>query len=168
MYLPGGQAEAIGPMGRLAANETQAVARPGAGVFGAPVRPERPSPDDSDRGRTPIGASAKVGSGVAFRAELDIAEIDTRGRPGVVWTGRAAELSRSQLAFRSRRMCYEGRELLVAVHLVDDRPVPLYGMVARSEYDGDGLYRTVIDLLPLPETDAIRNWVHNLHHKPTF
>jgi hypothetical protein len=94
-----------------------------------------------------------------FRAELDLTEIDTRGRPGTTWTGRAAELSRSQMTFRSRRMCYEGRELLMAVHLVDDRPVPLYGMVAQCEYDGDGLYRTNVNLLPLPETDAIRAWV---------
>lgn len=108
------------------------------------------------------GPSGRAGGGVAFRAELDVAEIDTRGRPGVSWTGRAAELSRSHLSFRSRRMCYEGRELLIAVHLVDDRPVPLYGMVSRSEYDGDGLYRTTIDLLPIPESDAIRNWVHHL------
>lgn len=139
-------------MSRLAANEAQPASRPA-------------SARDTDRGSgTPAASGAKTGpgGGVAFRAELDLAEIDTRGRPGVAWTGRAAELSRSQLAFRSRRMCYEGRELLVAVHLVDDRPVPLYGMVCRSEYDGDGLYRTVIDLLPIPESDAIRNWVHQL------
>lgn len=150
-------------MTRPAGNEHQAMARttgtPSGGGPGAVPPPVS---------TTPIGASVKSGAGVTFRAELDITEIDTRGRPGVVWTGRASDLSRSQMAFRSRRMCYEGRELLVAVHLVDDRPVPLYGMVARSEYDGDGLYRTVIDLLPLPESDAIRNWVHTLHHKPTF
>jgi hypothetical protein len=109
---------------------------------------------------------AKAQGSFTFSAELDLTEIDTRGRPGTVWTGRAVELSRSNLAFRSRRMCYEGRELLMAVHLVDDRPVPLYGMVAKCDYDGDGLYRTLVNLLPLPEAESVRAWVHGLHHRP--
>jgi hypothetical protein len=113
----------------------------------------------------PEPGAGRPGGVFSFRAELDIAEIDTRGRPGLAWTGRANELSRSQLTFRSRRMCYEGRELVVAVHLVDDRPVPLYGMVESSEYDGDGLYRTVVNLLPLPETEAVKTWVAALQHR---
>lgn len=100
--------------------------------------------------------------GVAFRAELDLAELDDRGRPGAVWTGRSYEISRAVLSFRSRRMCYEGRELLVAVHLVDDKPTPLFGIVDKSEYDGDGLYRTVLTLRRLPESDAVRTWISNL------
>jgi hypothetical protein len=137
--------------------------RPAINDASATVRPsEREGPDEGARTPTRGVAGAK-GSGVfAFRAELDITEIDTRGRPGVIWTGRAAELSRSHLAFRSRRMCYEGRELLLAVHLVDDRPVPLYGMVSKSDYDGDGLYRTVVNLLPIPETEIIKDWVSSL------
>lgn len=116
-----------------------------------------------ERERLSIRTSiAKPGAVFSFRAELDIAEIDTRGRPGVVWTGRACELSRSHLTFRSRRMCYEGRELLVAVHLVDDRPVPLFCMVAKCDYDGDGLYRTTVNLLPMPDTESIKAWVSGL------
>lgn len=119
-------------------------------------------PDDVDRRL----ASTKTPPGTfAFKAELDVTEIDTRGRPGVIWTGRAVEISRSQISFRSRRMCYEGRELLLAVHLVDDRPVPLYGMVHKSEYDGDALYKTVVNLLPMPETDVVRTWIQSLHHR---
>lgn len=107
---------------------------------------------------TPAARTAGKGS-FAFKAELDLAELDERGRPGATWAGRATELSRSQLTFRSRRMCYDGRELMIAVHLVDDRPVALYGVVQRSEYDGDGLYRTVVDLATLPETDSVHAWV---------
>ncbi len=98
-------------------------------------------------------------SNVSFKADLDLAELDERGRPGATWSGRACELSRSQIVFRSRRMCYDGRELLIAVHLIDDRPVALFGAVQRSEYDGDGLYRTVVDLAALPDTDAVHAWV---------
>ena len=111
-------------------------------------------------------ASARPAKGgVVFRAELDLAELDDRGRPGAIWTGRSYEISRAVLAFRSRRMCYEGRELLVAVHLVDDKPTPLFGIVDKSEYDGDGLYRTVLTLKRLPETDAVRTWIGNLAHR---
>jgi hypothetical protein len=140
-------------MRRTLTNEGQGAARP----------PERERSEDharvAARGIPPPGKPSGV---FAFRAELDVTEIDTRGRPGVVWTGRALELSRSHLGFRSRRMCYEGRELLLAVHLVDDRPVPLYGMVTKSEYDGDGLYRTTINLLPMPETESVEDWVRSL------
>ena len=62
----------------------------------------------------------------------------------------------------SRKMCYEGRETLIAVHLVDDRPVPLFGRVTKSEYDGDGLYKTVLELAPLPQTDATHAWIAKL------
>jgi hypothetical protein len=95
-----------------------------------------------------------------FKAELDLAEIDERRRPSTPWPGRGVELSRSQLIFRSRRMCYAGRCLLIAIHLVDDRPVPLYGEVVTSEYDGDGMYKTTLGLLPVPEEDAFRHWIN--------
>lgn len=114
----------------------------------------------------PRAESARPGKGgVAFRAEIDLAELDDRGRPGATWAGRSFEISRAQLVFRSRRMCYEARELLVAVHLVDDKPTPLFGIVDKSEYDGDGLYRTVLSLKRLPETDAARTWIGTLVHR---
>ena len=65
------------------------------------------------------------------------------------------ELSRSTLSFKSRRMCYEGRELVVAVHLVDDRPVALFGVVSKSEYEGEGLYRTTLSLQEMPENEFV-------------
>lgn len=100
--------------------------------------------------------------GVPFKAEIDMAELDERGRPGPTWTGRACELSRSHLVVTSRRMCYATRDALIAVHLVDDRPVPLFGKVLKSEYDGDGLYKTTIALAPLPATDAVHAWITKL------
>lgn len=107
-------------------------------------------------GRTPQKSS------FTFKAELDLAELDDRGRPASSWSGRACELSRSHIMFASRRMCYQGRDLLIAVHLVDDRPVALFGKVTRSEYDGDGLYRTAVTLATLPETEAVQAWLLRL------
>jgi hypothetical protein len=99
--------------------------------------------------------------GVKFDAELDVAELDDRGRPGPSWGAQSRELSRSGLAFRSRRMCYHGRILLVAVHLIDDAPVPLCGRVVHCSYDGDGMYRVELDLMRVPSRPNIAAWLED-------
>jgi hypothetical protein len=98
----------------------------------------------------------------AFKADVDVAELDERGRPGPKWAGKACEISRSHVVFRSRRLCYQDREVLVAVHLIDDRPVALFGRVSASEYDGDGLHKTSVTLAALPRSDAIQAWLVGL------
>lgn len=110
----------------------------------------------------PASGAGQTKSNFPFRADLDLAELDDRHRPGMSWAGRGIELSRSSLTFKSRRLCYEGRRIVAAVHLVDDRPVPLFGVVSKSEYDGEGQYRTSISLQTLPEEEPVRNWVHHL------
>jgi hypothetical protein len=114
------------------------------GEDGAPPPPLRP--------RRPVG--------VRFDADLDICELDDRDRPGPAWTARGRELSRSHLIIRSRRMCYPGRRVLAAVHLIDDQPVPLFGKVVSCEYDGEGLYRVDLELLKLPERPEIVEWLN--------
>jgi hypothetical protein len=98
-------------------------------------------------------------SGFRFDAELDLAEMDDRGRPGPVWTGKGKAISRSNLIFRSRRMCYIGRTILMAVHLIDDKPVALIGTVQACDYDGDGQYKVDIDLIPMPDDPEIARWL---------
>ncbi len=94
-----------------------------------------------------------------FSAEIDLTELDARLRPGLSWSGRAIEISRSHLVFRSRRMCYEERRLLIAVHLIDASPVALYGEVVGCDYDGEGLYRTDLALMNVPELEVISDWI---------
>ena len=95
----------------------------------------------------------------AFDAELDAAELDDRDRPLSTWSARAREISRGHLVLASRRMCYEDRLLVLAVHLIDARPVPLFGRVTGCEYDGDGLYRIEVALLPMPEVASLTEWI---------
>ncbi|MEX2219296.1 MAG: hypothetical protein WD749_11135 [Phycisphaerales bacterium] len=118
---------------------------PGASGFLGPDDPPPPP-----RPRRPAG--------VRFDADLDLCELDDRERPGPTWTGKGRELSRSHLIFRSRRMCYPGRRILAAVHLIDDQPVALFGRVCSCDYDGDGLYRVEIELLKVPERPEIADW----------
>jgi hypothetical protein len=96
---------------------------------------------------------------VRFDAELDLTELDDRDRPGPTWTGRGRELSRSSLVLRTRRMCYANRRVLVAVHLIDDEPVPLMGRVVECEYDGDGMYRVELELMRVPERPEVAAWI---------
>ncbi len=108
---------------------------------------------------TPRKPQTAFPPGTRFIAELHLAELDDRHRPGGVWAGRALEISRSHLTLRSRRMCYLGRELIVIVHLVDDRPVALFGTVRACEYDGEGLYKTRLELGTIPDDPALAAWI---------
>lgn len=97
-------------------------------------------------------------NGNRFQAEIDLAELDERDRPGMTWQAKTSELSRSNLVLVSRRMCYVGRCLAVAIHLIDDRPVPLLGRVVSCDYNDDGLYRIDLDLLKIEEGHAVYEW----------
>lgn len=123
------------------------VAPPPSGAHASP-QPQRPAP--------PTNRSKR---GHRFEAEMDVAELDDRGRPVSTWSARGRELDRSRLTFMSRRMCYPGRQVVVAVHLIDASPVPLFGKVAACEYEGDGLCRVDLELLEVPEDKPIRDWL---------
>ncbi len=127
----------------------------GPGGHRAPASPNDPWLEDASH----VPQTASRINGHRFQAELDVAEIDDRSRPGLAWSARGRELSCSQLVLLSRRMVHAGRLLLVAVHLIDDRPTPLFGKVAECEYESEGMHRIVMDFLPMPESDALRAWV---------
>jgi hypothetical protein len=93
-----------------------------------------------------------------FQAEIEAAELDDRARPGPVFEAITRELSRSHLVVTTRRMCYIGRVLVMAIHRIDDRPVPLMGRVVTCDYEIDGLYRVDLDLMPIPPQSNLRQW----------
>lgn len=118
-----------------------------------------PSGADDARQAAKHPPAGKGKRGHRFEAEMDAAELDERGRPVSTWTARGRELDRSRLTFMSRRMCYPGRHVVVAIHLIDASPVPLFGRVSACEYEGDGLCRVDLDLLEVPEDRPIRDWL---------
>jgi len=103
--------------------------------------------------------------GHPFDAELDLSELDDRLKPGPIFPGRAAILSRSKLVILTRRMTYKGRLLLVAIHLIDDVPTPLFGVVDSCEYHGEGQHRVVLDLRPVEELQGVTAWVNGRRKK---
>src|SRR6478752_7443249 len=90
-----------------------------------PIQAAKPAPPDTwGIGPEPVPIPKKA-PGHPFKADIDIAEIDDRGRPGPAWAARTATLSRSHLFVLSRRMSYPKRIMLVAVHMIDAKPTPL-------------------------------------------
>ncbi len=134
----------------------------GTGRVSAPPPPrpisERGGWEEEERGG-PAPKGRVRPAGARFDADMEMTELDDRERPGPTWSGKGRELSRSHLVVRSRRMSYSGRLILVAVHLIDDRPVPLLGRVYACEYDGDGQYKIGLDLIQIPERPEIRDWI---------
>lgn len=131
-----------------------AFAEQGAAAEATGARPAPGDPEQPER-----RASPQEVKGNPFAAELDVCELDERERPGLTWTARARELSRSTLVFRSRRMCYADRLLLVAVHLIDASPTPLYGQVISCSYEGEGEYEVRLSLLPVPQRPEVQMWL---------
>ncbi|MCB9846581.1 MAG: hypothetical protein H6811_11430 [Phycisphaeraceae bacterium] len=119
----------------------------------APASPAPPVPTvEGTRGRP---------TGYRFVMDLDVTELDDRGRPGPQWVCRSQELSRSHVVIVSRRMVYPGRTLVLAVHKVDDTPTILCGCVITCEYAEEGLCRIDIDLRPVPKTESLDRWVRS-------
>ena len=57
------------------------------------------------------------------------------------------------------------KEAEAEVRQAADRLKGLVDEGGRVEYDGDGLYRTVLTLKRLPESDAVRTWIGSLVHR---
>ncbi len=119
-----------------------------------PAAPARPAAAPERGSGTDMGSVRRP-----FNTELDICPIDDRGRPGPTWSAKARELSRGELVFFSRRMCYPGAHKIVLIHLIDSTPVAVYGVIDTSEYEGDGLYRVEMSLRPMPPDRRLHEWI---------
>lgn len=116
--------------------------------------PEHEPDEPGDQGGTGGGGDTASGPVFPFDAELEMAEVDERGKLGTPWSARSRMLSRSSLTITSRRMCHTGRRVLVAIHRVDDEPMMLLGRVTDCKYESDGLYLLELELLPMNDGHA--------------
>ncbi len=105
------------------------------------------------------GGDRVVETGRKFDAQLEVAELDERGRPSAPWSARGKTLSRSNIVFFSRRMCYLDKSIVILIHLIDDTPVAIFGSVVSCEYLGDGRYQVDLGLRPLPSSPELRMWI---------
>lgn len=128
--------------------------------------PARPQPWEMiEEPRTKLSVSETGVSGHQFDAELDVSELDDRLKPGPAFPSRAAILSRSHIVLLSRRMTYKGRLLLIAIHLIDDVPTPLFGVVESCDYHAEGQHRIIVALKSLDDVYGVTAWVHARRRK---
>lgn len=118
----------------------------GRGQAAAPAVAAKPKPRGLDAERP-------------FTAELDLAELDERNRPGPAWTAKAQSISPSTLSVLSRRMSFVNRTIIAAVHLIDSNPVVMVGRVKTCEYIGNGLHQLDMELIPVPSAHPVREWI---------
>jgi hypothetical protein len=105
-----------------------------------------------------VDAPSPFPGGRPFRADVDMAELDSRGRPGATWTAHSQHLGRGNLSVLTRRVAYEGSTLVVAVHLLDSEPTVLCGVVRACDYVGEGIHRLILDLQPVPSVEEVTRW----------
>lgn len=161
---------AVPPPPKVPPTTTQArpATQPAAAPMPAPA-PAAPNDDPEPLPEPPSASDSKPleGNEAApptfheFDAELDVAELDERLRPVTTWSARATSVNRSTMGIRTRRMCYAKRILLVAVHLIDDKPIILAGRVTSCDYAEEGLYVVELELMPKPDSAEIRDWEAN-------
>ena len=113
-----------------------------------------PDEDIANARRAPGSGSPESVQVYPFDAELEMAEVDERGKQGTPWSARSRTLSRSSLTVCSRRMCYVGRRVLTAIHRVDDEPMVLLARVTDCQYESDGLYLIHLELLPMNDAEV--------------
>lgn len=114
--------------------------------------------------RTLEGGTRPIGH--RFTADADASELDERMRPTPKWSVQTCELGRNHVVFYSRRMVYEGQRVILAIHLVDDRPVVLAGKVVSCDYEGGGIHRIDVDLVHVPRSVAIDRWAETPGPRP--
>ena len=95
----------------------------------------------------------------SFETELVVGEVDDRGRPSTAWAARGKDVSRERLVFLSRRMVRVGSLVIVAVHMIDDQPMPLFGKILECEYASEGMHRVVLEFRPVPWSVELRTWM---------
>lgn len=97
--------------------------------------------------------------GHPFDAQIEVGELDEKSRPGVAWVAKGREVSRERLVFLSRRMVRAGSLVIIAVHLLDDAPMPLFGKVVECEYQSEGMHRVVVEFRAVPWDSDLRVWM---------
>jgi hypothetical protein len=116
------------------------------------------SPDDAPSPSIDYLARPGRPKSSPFTAELDMVELDEMGRTQGIWSAKGAGLSRSNIVVNSRRMVYAHRTIGVLIHLIDSKPVVLFGRAVSCDYAGEGRYVVDLDLIPIPDCGPIAKW----------
>jgi hypothetical protein len=95
---------------------------------------------------------------------VTVTEIGDRGHPSDSWECRLIDISRGGIGLRSRRMSFQGRQLLVEVEQSAGIAKVLFGVVRQSRYSQGIGYAIGVEFRTLPQSPAIRNWLAQRGH----
>jgi hypothetical protein len=96
--------------------------------------------------------------GQRFEAGVTAAELNDSNQPGPKWSARSVRISSSHVVISSKRMSYTGRNIFLAIHKVDSRPMVLAGCVESCCYVANGFYCIVVGLRGIPDGEVADAW----------
>ncbi len=96
---------------------------------------------------------------MTFGARVVLYELSTDFVPGPPAQAEGADLSRSGLGVRSRRMYYTDRVVLVRIPLRCGGAYFKCGVIRSSVYAGSGLYHVGIEFREMPPGDGLASWM---------
>lgn len=86
-------------------------------------------------------------------------EFDEFGDVGAGFACEAADISRSGMGIRSRRMIHPGRTVVVRMRPASGTDRLFFGTVCYSRYDAKSLYHVGIRFVSRPETPGVLRWL---------
>ncbi|TVQ62576.1 MAG: hypothetical protein EA378_04410 [Phycisphaerales bacterium] len=98
----------------------------------------------------------------ALRAEIRVTELEADGSPGPTFQALGVNLSRSGIAFSSKRMVHEGRGVFVQVvtlHASGAQPRIMFGYVKRCAYEAGRGYVVGVQFAAAPMHPAVSAWL---------
>jgi hypothetical protein len=96
---------------------------------------------------------------VGFSTRAWVHELQPGCAPDAGQLADAADLSRSGMGVRSRRMYYVGRTVIVMLMLPTGERKFMCGVVRSSRYTVAGMYHVGIEFCPMPAGEHINEWM---------
>ncbi len=98
----------------------------------------------------------------SLRAEIHVTELELDGTPGPTFAAIGVNLSRSGIAFSSKRMVHEGRGLFIQVltqRQQGAQPRIMFGYVKRCNYEAGRGYVVGVQFAAAPMHPAVSAWL---------
>ncbi len=124
------------------------------------------APDGAARPGTVSAESLRRHERMAFGARIVLYELTTDFVPGPPAQAEGADLSRSGIGVRSRRMYYTERVVLVRIPLRCGGAYFKCGVVRSSVYAGAGMYHVGIEFREMPPGDGLASWMRARQTSP--
>ena len=121
-------------------------------------KPSIQSDTQAKDGDAPPTDERRAHGRVGFTTRVWVHELDDSNAPGEGHVADAADISRSGMGFRSRRMYYIGRTIVIILTLSTERK-PMFGIVRSSRYTYGGQHHVGVEFCAKPPGDRLHAWI---------